>query len=261
MDSDKIEAAATLIWQSWQDHVLLDALPPECRPASIDDGYAIQRRVAALSGSRTIGWKIAATSAAGQEHIGVDGPLAGRLLESKCHGSGASLPASALHMAVAEVEFAFRIGKDLDRQEGGYTAEEVVDHTASLHPAIEIPDSRFNDFTVVGAPQLIADNACTEFFVLGEEVPVAWRSQNLGEHPVKLYINSNISVDGVGANALGDPRIALAWIANDRVLRQEPLREGDIVTTGTCIVPAAISPGDSLLADFGAMGAVELHMV
>ena len=32
---------------------------------------------------------------------------------------------------------------------------------ATLHPAIEVPDSRYDDFTRVGAPQLIADNADT----------------------------------------------------------------------------------------------------
>lgn len=261
MEPAKIDEAAKLIWQAWQDHVLLDALPAQCRPHSVEDGYAVQRRVAELSGARTVGWKIAATSEAGQKHIGVDGPLAGRLLSSACHGSGATLPAGTLHMAVAEVEFAFRIGADLDRPSGGYSAQEVVDQVASLHPAIEIPDSRFSDFTVVGAPQLIADNACTEYFVLGEEARETWRDLNLAQHKVRLYSNGSITADGVGANALGDPREALAWIANDRTRRQEPLRSGDIVTTGTCIVPAAIAEGESLVAEFGPLGAVEVRMV
>ena len=42
---------------------------------------------------------------------------------------------------------------------------------ATLHPAIEIPDSRYDDFTIVGAAQLIADDACAHYFVLGDAAP------------------------------------------------------------------------------------------
>jgi len=261
MDRARIDEAAALIWRSWEDHKLLDALPAACRPHTIDDGYAIQRRLADVSGSQTLGWKIAATSEAGQKHIGVDGPLAGRLLASKFHQSGASLPVGHLNMSVAEVEFAFRIGKDLDRVAGDYTVDEVLDHTAALYPAIEIPDSRFVDFTSVGAAQLIADNACTEFFVLGPEAPAKWRDLDLANQRIRLYINSSTPIDGVGLNALGDPRIALTWIANDRARRQEPLLNGDVITTGTCIIPAAISAGESLTAEFGELGAVNVRLV
>ena len=59
-----------------------------------------------------------------------------------------------------------------------------------------------------------------------------------------------------GANVLGDPRIALAWIANDRAKRGEPLLAGEVVTTGTCVTPATVRPGDDLLADFGPLGTV-----
>ena len=65
--------------------------------------------------------------------------------------------------------------------------------------------------------------------------------------------------DGIGANVLGDPRIALAWLANDRIAQGDALRAGQIITTGTCIVPAAVAPGDDVLADFGALGTIGLH--
>ena len=68
----------------------------------------MQAALAGLAGATPVGWKIAATSEAGQKHIGVDGPLAGRLWESKLHEGGTKLPAGHLHMAVVEAEFAFR---------------------------------------------------------------------------------------------------------------------------------------------------------
>ncbi len=85
---------------------------------------------------------------------------------------------------------------------------------ASLHPAIEVPDSRFEDFTVVGAPQLIADNACAHQFVLGPEAPAMWRSIDLTSHRVG-EVGTRLSREGSGANVLGDPRLALVWLVNE----------------------------------------------
>jgi 2-keto-4-pentenoate hydratase len=70
-------------------------------------------------------------------------------------------------------------------------------------------------------------------------------------------VNDKLAAEGVGSNALGDPRIALTWLANELTEFGEGLMAGDIVTTGTCITPPPISPGDRFRADFGALGVVE----
>ena len=258
MGDAQAREAAALIWQNWQGRSRIDGLPEACRPQSLSEGYQAQAALAELSGWQPVGWKIAATSIAGQKPIGVDGPLAGRLLDGKLHDDGAELPAAHLHMAVVEAEFVFRLASDLPARGRDYTPEDVVAATAALHLGLEIPDSRFEDFTIVGAPQLIADNACTEFFVLGPAVPESWREIDLAAHSAALTINGTVVAEGIGANVLGDPRIALAWLANDRILHGAPLLAGEIITTGTCIVPAAIAPGDDVLADFGALGRVSL---
>ena len=261
MDNRQINEAARILWDAWSGRRRIAALPGDCRPEGLDDGYAIQRAVAGRSGSRTIGWKIAATSKAGQAHIGVDAPLAGRLLESKALGDGARIPAGHLHMGVAEAEFAFRLGRDLASGGAPRSVDEVMDAVDALHVAIEIPDSRFDDFATAGAPQLVADTACAEFFVLGPAAPDAWRTVDLASHPVVFRVNGADASTGTGANVLGDPRIALAWIANDRAARGEPLLAGEVVTTGTCVTPASVGPGDELRADFGPLGAVGVRLV
>ncbi len=83
LDHSAISAAATLLWRHWTAGTTIPELPHHCRPADRSDGYAIQAAVAGLSGQRVVGWKIAATSLVGQTHIGVDGPLAGRLLSGR----------------------------------------------------------------------------------------------------------------------------------------------------------------------------------
>ena len=261
MQEHRINQAAGILWDAWSDCRRIGALPDECRPASLDDGYAIQRAVVERSRSGTIGWKIAATSRAGQAHIGVDAPLAGRLLENKAYRDGDRVPAGSLHMAVAEAEFAFRLGRDLPSGGAPRPVDEVMDAVDALHVAIEIPDSRFDDFATAGAPQLVADFACAEFFVLGPAAPDAWRAVDLASHSVVFRVNGAETSTGSGANVLGDPRIALTWLANDRAERREPLRAGEVVTTGTCVIPATVGPGDELDADFGSLGTVGARLV
>ena len=104
--SKQAEEAGRIILRCWTGGEVIDALPDECRPRTIADGYAAQRTLVAASSEPVLGWKIAATSASGQHHINVDGPIAGRLLASRVHGSLCEVVFGANRMAVAEVEFA-----------------------------------------------------------------------------------------------------------------------------------------------------------
>jgi 2-keto-4-pentenoate hydratase len=230
------------------------------RPSTRGDGYAIQARLERRSAHPLFGWKIAATSAAGQAHIAVDGPMAGRLIAERVRASGAVVAFGANHMRVAEAEFAFRMGADLVPRAAPYRVAEVLDAVAAVHPAIEVPDSRYDDFTRVGAAQLIADNACAHDFVLGAPAAADWRSLDLSRHSVVARIPGRLRRDGVGANVLGDPRAALAWLANELSALGVTLGAGQVVTTGTCVVPLSIEPGDHVVANFGVLGTVEARI-
>ena len=261
MDQQDIRAAAAILWRHWQQSTRLDELPPRCRPGSRAEGYAIQAEVAKLSGQKTVGWKIAATSAAGQQHIHVDGPMAGCLLAARALDSGAGISLAGNHMNVAEAEFAFRMGRSLPKRAEPYGVAEVLDAVASLHLAIEVPDSRYADFTRVGAAQLIADVACACWFVIGPAARADWRKRDLAQHSVAAYCNGVLAGQGSGANVLGDPRSALAWIAGELCTYGDGLRAGDVVITGTCVKPVSVSAGDSVKMDFGALGVMEAGFV
>jgi 2-keto-4-pentenoate hydratase len=248
---------AQLLWSHWKEGRRIEALPPACRPATRAEGYAVQEQVQAVARRSRFGWKIAATSTAGQQHIGVDGPLAGRLLQGQVHDSGALLSLAGNAMRVAEPEFAFRIGHDLPPREGLYQPDEVLHAVDTLHPALEVPDSRYTDFARAGAAQLIADNACAHRFVLGAPTAADWRSVDLSRHPVHGRIAGRLERDGSGSNVLGDPRIALTWIANELSRLGITLARGEVVTTGTCMQPLDLQPGDHVVADFGGLGRVE----
>jgi 2-keto-4-pentenoate hydratase len=260
MEPRAVSAAASLLWGHTIDATRLRELPDDCRPHNRVDAYAIQRALARTSGQPVVGWKIAATSVAGQHHIGVDGPLAGSLLADRVLANGASVSIERNLMRVAEAEFAFRFGRALPPRGREYDVSEVLDAVDTLEPTIEIPDSRYEDFARVGAPQLIADNACAYFLVVGAPAPVDWRGMDLAAHGVRGSLNDKHAAEGSGSNVLGDPRTALTWLANELVTFGDGLRAGDLVTTGTCIVPVAIVPGDRFRADFGPLGSVRVQL-
>ncbi|MEO8628406.1 MAG: fumarylacetoacetate hydrolase family protein [Betaproteobacteria bacterium] len=259
LTAEQIRAASELLWNAWQRGHTLDALPSAQRPATRAEGYAIQALLERRSGEPLFGWKIAATSTAGQTHIGVDGPIAGRLLAERAVHDNGILPFGANHMRVVEAEFAFRMAHDLPPLATPYTVEQVLAAVGTLHPAIEVPDSRYQNFPKVGAPQLIADNACAHQFVLGTAAAAPWRSYDLVEHAVVGTVGGSVRHEGKGANVLGDPRVALTWLANELSRLGITLRAGQTVTTGTCLVPIPVSPRDRVVADFGALGTVTLN--
>jgi len=260
-NNERFNAASDLLWHHWQSGTRLTSLPSAIRPETRAEGYRVQAHLEQHSGAPLFGWKIAATSRAGQAHIAVDGPLAGRLLHETVVDSGGELTFGANHMRVAEAEFAFRMGRALSPRRDSYSVEEVLSAVDTLHPAIEVPDSRYEDFTSVGAAQLIADNACAHLFVLGPAAPAAWRGIDLVEHVVVGTVRGTHTHHGKGANVLGDPRLALTWLVNELSGLDIALKAGQIVTTGTCIVPLPIAAGDTIEADFGELGEVSVRLI
>lgn len=251
--------ASDLFWRAWQLGAAIETLPDACRPRSRAEGYAVQALFAPRSPAPLAGWKIAATSIAGQKHINLSGPLAGRILAERVHPDGAMLSMAGNRMAVAEAEFVFVMASNLPPRAAPYTQPEVMAAVADLHLGIEVPNSRFADFLSAGEAQLIADNACAHEFVLGPRVAAPWRDVDLAAHPVHASVDGSArryERDGVGANVLGDPRIALTWLANELSQLGVTLAAGQFVTTGTCVVPLEIVAGDRVVADFGAFGRV-----
>jgi 2-keto-4-pentenoate hydratase len=257
LDHSQIAAASRILHDHWRAGTKLGALEAALRPRDRTEGYAIQAAIEHNSAEDLFGWKIAATSEAGQKHINVEGPMAGRILSETVIPDGGMASMAGNEMRVGEPEFAFRMAKDLPPRSEPYSVREVLDAVGTLHPAIEIPDSRFSDFVSAGAAQIIADNACAHLFVLGPPTSADWRALDLVEHKPVIALRGKQYI-GHGKNVLGDPRIALAWLANELRQLGVTLRAGQIVTTGTCHPPLPIQSGDLFAVDFGVLGKVSV---
>jgi 2-keto-4-pentenoate hydratase len=255
LDKNQIAAASRSLNDHWRAGTKLANLDASLRPRDRAEGYAIQAEIENHSPGGLFGWKIAATSEAGQKHINVDGPMAGRILSETVIPDGGTASMAGNEMRVGEPEFAFRMGRDLPPRSSPYTVQQVLDAVDTLHPAIEIPDSRFSDFVSAGTAQIIADNACAHLFVLGAPTTTNWRALDLVEEKPVIMLGGK-QFTGHGKNVLGDPRVALAWLANELRLLGVTLKAGQIVTTGTCHPPLPIQSGDLFAADFGSLGKV-----
>src|ERR1700676_4950669 len=191
LDNNQIAAASKTLHDHWRAGTKFDALDTRLRPRDRAEGYAIQSAIANYSSGKLFGWKIAATSEAGQKHINVEGPMAGRILAETVIADGGTASMAGNEMRVAEPEFAFRMRANLPPRSSPWSVREVVEAVGTLHPAIEIPDSRFKDFVSAGAAQIIADNACAHLFVLG--APAAdWRSLDLVEEKPVITLRDQL---------------------------------------------------------------------
>jgi 2-keto-4-pentenoate hydratase len=264
----KAQQASNFLWAHWQNASVCETLPSELMPQDRAEAYAIQSQLETRTQHPLFGWKIAATSVAGQQHIGVNGPMLGRLLQEQVRQENASVSLAGNRMRVAECEFAFVMAKNLPPRTNAqpYTTKEVLAAVKSLHPAIEIPDSRYQRFETVGAPQLIADNACAHQFVLGRATTCNWKVLNLASHAVTATVQNAdqtkpVHHHGVGSNVLGDPRIALTWMVNELSSLGITLKANAVVTTGTCIVPIAVRANDRVTVSFGVIGEVGIGFI
>ncbi|MDB5861287.1 MAG: hypothetical protein JWQ76_4976 [Ramlibacter sp.] len=248
--------ASQLLGRSWEQSQHIAALPQDCRPASRAEGYAVQAGWAAALGREVAGWKIAATSVAGQKHIGVSGPLAGPVFAHRVHADGAAISLAGNRMRVAECEVVFRLGRALAPRGSDYGRAEVLAAVASVQPGLEVPDSRFLEFERAGEAQLVADCACTNDMVLGAAVPADERLQGLPQLQVQARVSDGRALEGKGANVLGDPVAALVWIVNELTAQGQTLQAGHFITTGACVAPIPVAPGDAVSADFGWLGTI-----
>ena len=255
---EAIDRAATLLKDARVGKYLLDDLPEDCRPRTIDEAYAIQDRLVEMLGDSVGGWFLGCTNVAIQQQLGLNEPYYARLLESSVQESPVSLRLSRQLPAVLELEFAFKLSQDIPPNTGTYSETAISSFIASVHPAIEVVIGYFRDWTHKNIYSIIADNGTDGALVYGEGV-TEWQSLNLDEIPIGLFVNGSAVREGLGSNVLDGPLSAMTWLAN-HCDRSPGLRSGHINNTGSCTPMYFAEPGDVAVADFGPLGTVTLEL-
>src|SRR5918998_3836294 len=150
-----------------------DPIPPLSESEGLsaaEDAYAVQSAWSELrlsSGERIVGRKIGLTSPAMQEQMGVNEPDYGSLWGSRyfpSRGGRVEIPADTFLQPRLEGEIAFLIGRPLAGP--GVTLQEVLVATEALAVAVEVVDSRVEDWRIKLA-DTIADNSSYGALTLG----------------------------------------------------------------------------------------------
>ncbi len=251
------EIAAAALIQARLDYTVLETFPGGTFPADLAEGYAVLDAIVAQMGVPVGGWKAALTIDAAMKRMNTDRPAVGPLFLPYIMASPKLLNLPSESSRGLECEFAFRMGGSLPSRQDPYTPEEVLGMAESLHPAIEVVDSRVADGAAHGAPAIIADHCGNAAFVHGDGT-ADWRSLDLASHKVVLTVNGEETVTGSGGEVLGDPRNSLVWLANFLRVQGKGLEAGDWVTTGSTMGVCSAPPGSTAVADFGTLGRVEV---
>jgi 2-keto-4-pentenoate hydratase len=258
---DRVTAAADFLAELRRTRSVAPALPETCRPVEASEAYAVQaalvERLLAPSHGHAVGYKVACTNKLAQDLLRVDGPFCGRLLSPTVYAAPARLPAGDFVHRILEAEFAFEMADTVPAAAEPYTAESIAPFVAAILPAIEIVDWHYVDWTAAGALSLIADNAIHGAWIVGEPY-AAWRDLDLATHDVRLIVNGQVITQGNGAAVLGHPLNVMAWLANELPKYGGALKAGDRISTGVCTDVYEGKAGDSVRADFGVLGGIDL---
>jgi 2-keto-4-pentenoate hydratase len=250
-------AAATAIASARRSCTALQSLAADA-PQDEAEGYRIQDAVHELLAAdfgAMAGYKIGCTSAVMQHYLNIPHPCGGGVFAKGVHASGASLRASDFVRVGVECEIAVRLARDLDSSHAPFSADAVAQAIDAYLPAIEIVDDRYADWQSLGAPTLVADDFFAAGCVLGQPVARS-HAPDLLEVVGRALVGDVEVSRGTGADVLGHPHHALAWLANHLAATAKGLRAGEIVLTGSLVKTLWLTSGDKVMMDLSDLGSV-----
>ena len=220
-------------------------LPAAIAPPDLAAGVAVQLEVARRQNAiPPAGFKIGATTRRMQEYLGLDGPAAGFMLGENLHPGQATMPFAALRNPGAECELAVRLARDLPPGPCD----------------IGRAGAAVGDLKAVGTPTLIADQVYHRAAILGA-APADWRALDLQAIPGRITVDGAERGSGRGADLLGHPLAALAWLAaSETAAAFGGLHARQVVMLGSVTPPIWLDGPCSVTVNFAGLSEVRLRL-
>jgi 2-keto-4-pentenoate hydratase len=239
-------------------------LPAELAPRTREEAYAIQDTFVALRADAlgpVVGFKIALTTPQMRRMAGIEHPLSGAVLETTVRRSPARVRAADYQHLLVEFEIAVELAEDLPVADAPFSREHVARAVGAVLPSFELADDRHADYARLPhfPLELIADNAWNEGAVLGEPRR-DWRGLDLAALRGVVHVNGKRIGEGVGADALGHPLEAVAWVANHFATAGRGLWKGCTILTGSLVKSYFPAAGDELRFALDGLGEVVLNV-
>jgi 2-keto-4-pentenoate hydratase len=213
--------------------------------------------------ARTLGpahaFKLGATIAAVQANLGLQGPFFGALPASRVFPDGATVAGGAARQTGVESEYGFRLSRDLTEADLPGDVAGLAGIIDAVHPAIEIPGTRFAALGVHGGLALMADGGAAGALVLGPAQPFD-PGADFNAAPVVLEIGGKQAAEGRGDIIDNGPLWPLLAFLRKALATGYTLRAGQVIVTGSCTGYIEVPRGETVVARFAALGGAEVSM-
>jgi 2-oxo-3-hexenedioate decarboxylase len=269
MKSDVIASVADALLAADRHGSMLAPITEWLPGFDVASAYAVldlieaRRRVA---GWVPVGRKIGFTNRTIWPRYGVDQPMwahTWRQTVHHAHDGRATLDITRFVQPRIEPEIVFgMVGPVPDTND----PEVILQSVAWIAAGFEIVQSHFPDWKFK-VPDCTAAFGLHAALVVGTPVPVTDANRASFAHLLPTFEVTLRKADavverGVGANVLGSPALALAYLA--RVLASQPtappLLAGEVVTTGTITDAWPVARGDVFSSDYGHLGVPGLEL-
>ena len=236
-----IAAAAANLDQATSDATAIPQLSSG-EQFDLETAYRIQASGIVLRldrGEKRSGAKMGLTSRAKAAQMGVDDVIYGRLTDAMLVEDGGEAAAAEFIHPRVEPEVAFLLKAPLT---GNVSPAEAYSTVEAVAPALEIIDSRYQDFKF-SLNDVVADNCSAAGYVVGPWCRADNDVANLG---MILEFNGRAVQIGSSAAILGHPMRSLAAAARLAAATGEQLEAGWIVLAGGATAAEALTPGTSV---------------
>lgn len=244
-----------------QDHTQAIAKLTNDHPTmTLDDSYAVQDELCRrwqARGDRIVGMKAGLTSKAKMDQMGVHVPSFGFLTSAMARPENSAIEFRELLHPRVEAEIAFIMRDEL--RGPGCTVEAVIAATDFIIPAVEVIDSRYENFKF-DLVSVVADNSSSARYVTGGK-PVDPRTIDLRTIGVVIEKNGEIAALGASAAVLNHPAKAVIMLVEHLASRGQALPAGSYVMTGGITEAIAVAAGDNIVARFQDLGSVSFRFV
>jgi 2-keto-4-pentenoate hydratase len=189
--------------------------------------------------------------------FGMDTPAFGFILDDMTVRDSGRVKMSGLIQPKIEAEMAFRLKAPL--QGPGVDVAQVLAATDYVFPALEIIDCRFEGWRVK-QQDLISDNTAAALVVLGN-TRLSPNDLDLAAEEAVMEVDGVETGRGTGAEVLGHPAEAVAWLANKLGEQGHGLLAGHFVIPGSVVAPPVVKKGNVVTAAYANLGVVSVTFV
>ena len=253
---DKLQAMARQIANANERNARLNAADFSGN-LTLDDAERVQRTLFSRPGLKIGSWKLGASTHASRAALSMDDCFVGAIDASRTIAAPATIGSGCLRAHLVECEVAVKISI------GAWLAhpdDDAAPFIESVHPAFELPETRFGTIGEAGTAALVADYGAAGYAILGPGTDFAKFDAEGYDANVRLFVNGELQDTGEMSALVMEP-LALLNSQKHRFSQHKNVKEwGDYILLGSLTPPQRLSRQDIVRAEFSRLGAIELHI-